>query len=222
MSSALRDGDLELVEQAQSYLRSKANGELIDRRYEVAWNRFYEKYDPMVRRYVGTIAGEQLTADDCVQEVWVELIEQLYRFRYDPSRGRFSTWLYRCVHNKVVSLARKSERRPAVSLDDLTDAQHPFDPIDAAAGLDKQVDCERLLKLLDRLRACVSPLSYTVFHMRTFEGRSAVQVAWTLGLSQQQVWFRQHRVKKKLTRIYEEMFGHDEPPRSNMTPFLAD
>jgi RNA polymerase sigma factor (sigma-70 family) len=54
--------------------------------------------------------------DDCVQEVWAELVTLLRVLRYDPRRGRFRTWLYTIVHSRATDLLRRRLRHPADGL----------------------------------------------------------------------------------------------------------
>jgi len=49
-----------------------------------------------------------------------------------------------------------------------------------------------------------SEKSYRVLHLRYCQGMSAPQVAGALDLTPQQVWVREHRMKKKLAALLAE------------------
>ena len=51
--------------------------------------------------------------------------------------------------------------------------------------------------------------AYRVLHLRYWEGMSAPEVADALGLTPQQVWVREHRMKRKL----EQLLRPEEPVR---------
>lgn len=66
-------------------------------------------------RYLGN-AGD---AEDVVQEVFVTVWKQAARF--DPARGRASTWLYRITANRCIDQRRRSALRSFIGLDDIRD-----------------------------------------------------------------------------------------------------
>jgi len=66
-------------------------------------------------RYLGN-AGD---AEDVVQEVFVTVWKQAGRF--DPAKGRASTWLYRITANRCIDQRRRSALRSFIGLDDIRD-----------------------------------------------------------------------------------------------------
>ena len=63
---------------------------------------------------------------------------------------------------------------------------------------ERQWELETLRTVLTELQGEVSEVNYRVLHMRLLEGRAVQDVATTLGLTREQVWYRQHRTLKKL------------------------
>jgi RNA polymerase sigma factor (sigma-70 family) len=72
-----------------------------------AWLRFLAKYDPhlvaLCRSY--GLSGEPL--EECRQVVWIQLAEQMRRFRYDPGL-RFRGWLHRFFSSRIIDFLRKA------------------------------------------------------------------------------------------------------------------
>lgn len=75
-----------------------------------------DKYELLVRRYhVGLIIHcEQLVhnradAEDIVQEAFVKAYASLSSF--DPTKARFSTWLYKIATNLAIDFLRRQKRR---------------------------------------------------------------------------------------------------------------
>lgn len=197
--------EAQMIQGAKVYLR--ANGRR--RQFEgsavqLAWQEFHGTFDPVIRRIVRAYRVRADNVEDCVQEVWAHLIQELSRFEYDPDRGRLHAWVRHLARNRLCALLRRQNGRPEVGLDD---SQIIADVGDPAEDCQHQAELHNLRQLVSQLKDRVSPISYQVFYMRMMEGRSVLQVAWRLGLSQQQVWFRQHRVKKELCRLFHAQYG---------------
>ena len=60
-------------------------------------------------------------------------------------------------------------------------------------------------KWLDRLRAETSSLNYQVFYFRVVEQLPVAKVASKLGISREEVWYRCHRMLKKLRAYAAEV-----------------
>ncbi len=92
--------DEELVEVVR-----KSNPEL----YSEVVSRYQEK----LWRYAMRLLGDQDAARDVVQEAFIKAYMNLNGF---DTKLRLSPWLYRIVHNEVVSFCRREKK--SVSLDD--------------------------------------------------------------------------------------------------------
>lgn len=75
-----------------------------------------EAYEQLVARYhVGLIihcerlVGNRDDAEDITQEAFITAFSTLRQF--DPTKGRFSTWLYRIATNKAIDYLRSIKRR---------------------------------------------------------------------------------------------------------------
>ncbi len=95
---------------------------------------FYYECDPMAfdelwRRYRGRLMGylrecapcASSSLEDVFQEVWIRICETKHRGkgRFDPSKGKFKTWLFQCARNKAIDACRKRRReQPFSSLDE--------------------------------------------------------------------------------------------------------
>ncbi len=96
-----------------------------------------ERYEKKLLRYVLRLSAMSLEdAEDVLQDVFISVYKNLNGF---DNNLKFSSWIYRITHNKVVSLWRKSKNRPTVfkNEDNLT----LFDDI-----IDKENVLEELMK----------------------------------------------------------------------------
>jgi RNA polymerase sigma-70 factor (ECF subfamily) len=68
----------------------------------------YRAYGPLVRRRARTILGDDLEAQDAMQEVFVRVIGAMNEFR---RQSQPSTWLYRITTNLCLNRLRDGRRR---------------------------------------------------------------------------------------------------------------
>jgi RNA polymerase sigma-70 factor (ECF subfamily) len=168
-----------------------------------AWNEFYGIYDPLVWRFASACHVPAAGLDDCVQQVWTELVMKLPAFHYDRRRGRFRSWLYTIVHSKAADWLRNRTRHPVYRLPTEAAALLCSKDSDPAAAYEQQRKQEEVQYVLSLLRNRVSACSYRVLHLRWLEGRTVREVAATLGLTPVQVRLRAHRMKQKFHRLFD-------------------
>jgi RNA polymerase sigma factor (sigma-70 family) len=152
--------------------------------------------------------------DDCVQEVWCEVVERLADFQRPPHRPGLRAWLYTLVRSKAADLFRNKTRRPARRLEPAdTPAREPRTcESDPAEALEAKWERALLQSVLQQLRREVSELNYRVLHMRLIEDQDVKQVAAELNLSPDQVRYRHHRMKRKLQTRLAVFTGEGQPP----------
>jgi RNA polymerase sigma-70 factor (ECF subfamily) len=82
-----------------------SNGRAIDRGELEA---LYRAYGPLVRRRARSLLGDDLEAQDAMQEVFVRVIGAMKEFR---RQSQPSTWLYRITTNLCLNRLRDGRRR---------------------------------------------------------------------------------------------------------------
>jgi DNA-directed RNA polymerase specialized sigma24 family protein len=95
-----------LLTQIQDFLNHRERGLAPSPEQEAAWTAFYDSYCPKIHKYAFSCGATEGEIADCVQEVWAELLVRLPRFRLDPNRGRFDSWLFRIVRGKTADILR--------------------------------------------------------------------------------------------------------------------
>ncbi len=203
-TDSVQDIDLELIQQTQAYLECLSRQQQPDLNLRLAWERFYDLYHPLLRRFA--LASHLARADvhDCVQDVWKEIVRSLPTFAYDPRRGRFRTWLYSLVRCKAIDLLRRRNKHAAESLNGQEGTGLHEPAPDPSADSERQDEREVVRVVLARLRDEVSECSYQVLHLRWIEGLSVPEVAAALDLTPRQVWFRHHRMKQKFRALFNQ------------------
>jgi RNA polymerase sigma-70 factor, ECF subfamily len=78
-----------------------------------AFEVLYGRWRRQLFRYVAHQCGQNGTNDELYQDIWLRVVNA--RQQYEPS-ARFSTWLFRIAHNRLVDHWRASNRMPVVDI----------------------------------------------------------------------------------------------------------
>jgi RNA polymerase sigma factor (sigma-70 family) len=202
-----RDADRELFDRVMAYLQYRRRQASPPAPLAEAWDRFYCDLAPKIRSFLLRSHMPEPDREDCLQEVWVWLIENLARLRYDPRRGRLSTWLMTVARNKAIDRIRHN-RHLQIGLDE--DGMALVDPgPEPGEAWERLWTQARVRTVLQELSAEVSERSYLVLHLRWIEGRTVAETAEALGLTPEQVSFRHHRMKVKFRALCERSLDLD-------------
>jgi RNA polymerase sigma-70 factor (ECF subfamily) len=169
-----------------------------------AYDRFVERYGPLILAFGLRMCGHRQDAEDVFQETLVKVYTQL-RTLDEPAALR--TWLWRVVSNQCL-MSRRGPRNPAraVGFDDLRQegdgpAVEFADPqaADPEAAAIRGEDKARLEAALRNL-----PPDYRVIILlRDFEGLSTAEVARVLDISDANAKVRLHRARAGLRRLFD-------------------
>ena len=195
--SASDSTPLRLLHDAKTYLQLVLDERVPNSMIALAWSDFYHVYDRMIRRYVVAQGLTSADVDDCVQEVWSEVVVRLAKFDRRPDRPGLRAWLYKLVRSKTADAYRARQRRPSAGLDKVVDlAAEPVDETDILSDL--QWQAALVESVLTELQTKMSSTSYRVLRMRLCDGCDVADVARELNLKPAQVRYRYHRAKQKL------------------------
>jgi RNA polymerase sigma-70 factor (ECF subfamily) len=198
-SAPAEDVDLGLLVFTQAYLDCRCQGLAPGTELSEAWQQFYDICEPCLKRFAVGCNVPAADVEDCVQQVWAELLKKLPNFPYDPKRGRFCSWLFALVHSRAIDLLR---RRRTAGLSSTQQADLCSQEETPAATAEKQGERATVQRVLAMLRARVSETNFRVFEMRWINEWTVQEVAARLGLAPACVRLRAHRTK----RIFERLF----------------
>lgn len=192
--------NLFLLKGAQDYLWALLHARTPDTLLENSWDEFYRIYSDLVQRFVRAQGLHGADADDCLQTVWMEVARRLVDFEHPKERPGLRAWLYAIVRSKAKDFFRGRSRRRTESLDEHKAAgAEPIAPdADPAGQFDREWEQALMQTLLADLRREVPEENFRLLEMRLLEGRDVAEVATALGITSEQVWYRQHRMMKKL------------------------
>ena len=166
---------------------------------ESAWNEFDARYAELITGAARRCGLQPADVEEVRQMVMFGLCRSLPRFRYDPSRGRFRSYLTRAVFHAVARLRRRLKR--TVSLDEVA-CEPSGESRGPAVGADSAADYQQAVR---RLRPLVGDRNMEVFE-GLLSGESVSQVAERMGMSSAAV----HKVKQRLRgRLRARLEGRD-------------
>jgi RNA polymerase sigma factor (sigma-70 family) len=113
-----------------------------------AFDALYARHRGAVFRYLRRQAGNPAVAEELFQDVWLRLIDA--RGTYEP-RAKFTTWLFRIAHNRLMDHFRAKARAALVSYEEDPDDNVPADTPSPAEWLGRKQDAARLLAAIDAL-----------------------------------------------------------------------
>jgi RNA polymerase sigma factor (sigma-70 family) len=167
-----------------------------------AWNEFFDRYNPLVRRWCSTHGLDAASIDELSQRVWIELARRMPSYQYDPG-GSFRGWLRRLCRHRAIDLYHERRGRFAQVLGDVNLVNRRWTDGDRERA-DDEAAPERLLLLKEareaqeEVRRKVKPVRWEVFWRVVIEGESMSETAAALGLKYATVYAGVNHVAKLL------------------------
>ncbi len=168
-----------------------------------AWVEFLETYVPIVRDYCLQRRLQASDVDDIVQDVMTTISTAIRQFDYDPTKGKFRSWLGTIAANRIRNhLARQSVRhsQSLESVDAFDSGVIPqpqlcADPDSTWVELFSERIYETACK---RIRPDISDLQWNCFEATWVRNENAADVAQALQLPVHQIYVNKSRVLKRL------------------------
>jgi RNA polymerase sigma-70 factor, ECF subfamily len=176
-----------------------------------AFDALYARHKGGVYRYLLRQCRQGGVADELFQDVWMNLIRA--RASYAPT-AKFTTWLYRLAHNRLIDHYRASAHLTLVSADD----EAHVDAIAALPGVrgdEPQVRAENR-ELGERLRAAVAalpPAQREAFLLQQEGGLSLAEIAELTGVGTETV---KSRLRYALVKLRGDLVDLDDGLRESL------
>ena len=154
-----------------------------------AHSELFERYHDHVYNLGLHFSGDEATAADVTQDVFLKLLDRIRQFRRD---AELTTWLYRIVLNTFLDHRRR--RRPSLSLEE-TEAETAF-----AAPQERDAERDQIQRLVRQATAQLSPRLRAPLVLRYSAGLSYEEIAEVLDVSPGTVASRLSRAHAKLAR----------------------
>ncbi len=166
------------------------------RRDQIAWQEFYDLYKSLIYRYARQRHLSPCDAEEIVSQCFQHLTQKMANFDYQPTRGKFRSWLKKFVNHRISQLLAKQPRESLLPDHEL---DRQCDP--AYDGLwEKAWQLEVLRYCVRQAQQRVSTQNYRIFRLAVYEGWSTETIARSLDLTPEQV----HRAKHKTLQVIRE------------------
>ena len=176
-----------------------------------AFEMLYERHQMRLWRYIFRSVGDNATADDLTQDVWLRVARQAPA--YQPRSGapgrsvaRFTTWLFTLARNRVIDHLRGA--RPSVSLDEPQDDERTLaDTLAAPSGFGpvRQIENrQQAAQLLAALEA-LPPAQRDAFLLQAEGEMSVLEIAAATGVGPETAKSRLRYARTALRRALETM-----------------
>lgn len=154
-----------------------------------------ERYEQRLRRYALTLVRDPDKAEDVLQSTFIKAFVNLRGFK---SNKKFSSWIYRIVHNEAMNELKKHKRE--VSIDDSPEV-HVVP--DAKESVEEKIERSEIRRMLERCLNLLDvkyrePLILFYFQDLVYE-----EICDVLHLPIGTVGTRINRGKKLLKALYE-------------------
>lgn len=159
----------------------------VNQNQEQLFKDLYQKYGLKVQRLCLGYTGNQMEAEDLLQEVFVKVWQNLYKFRGD---SQISTWIYRIAVNTCLYHLRSTKNKRSV---DLTQAPPLLDLEDSH----KEQQVQFLYKAISELKE-----SDRLIITMLLEEIPYVEMAQIIEISEVNLRVKIHRIKQQLSIIY--------------------
>jgi RNA polymerase sigma-70 factor (ECF subfamily) len=169
---------------------------------EAALSTLYDRYSRTVFGVgLKLLGGDRSSAEEVVQEVFLKVWRSSQTF--DPSRGDFSTWLYRVARNVALDLYRKraSKIRPILDGDSRIAAAR-----DSSASPEEVVEDSWLSWRMSRALEELGAAQREVIELAYFQGLSQREISQRTGMPLGTV---KTRTSSAMKRLREGLVGED-------------
>ncbi len=171
-------------------------GRIRDPRNQDAWREFDAIYRPMLYRFARARGLKDADAEDVAQYCLAAIQKYIQDFQYDPSKGRFKSWLRTMVKNRVLMVMRKAGVDLAESKDLRRPQQREQSPEETFDELWMQ---EHLKHALDQISHEVADNTFRAFQLYVFNEWPVERVCEELSMSADHVYAIKYRLTKKLS-----------------------
>lgn len=175
---------------------------LRDHRDHAAWREFEERYRELLVRFCQKRGLQRADAEDVVQALFTSLARALPQFEYDPARGRFRDYLFRCARNalaKWASRPNRQDQRLDTDVARVLAQETEASPADVRLWEQEWVAHHYRLAM-ETVRRTFEPRSVEIFD-RSIAGAKVAELAAEFGMSEQAV----HKVRQRIRARMEEL-----------------
>jgi len=152
----------------------------------------FDRHHTSIYTLCTRLSGDDQTANDLVQEVFLRVLRFKESFRGESS---FRTWLYRIAHNACIDEQRRMR----------SSREEPLVEPDSVVALDERREPSGREATLDLALSRLAPDARDVLVMSCCDGLTHRQIATIVGATEGAVRVRAHRALRRLRTLVQEL-----------------
>ena len=170
-----------------------------------AWQEFSDRYAGLIKRVLAERGVQAADRDDITQEVLISLVKAMPGFEYDPSRGRFRSYLKTVV---IRALARRHRRKASPGME-LRDEETLPGGEELERIWERQWRQYHMRRAWRQIEVEFSPEDRAVFEAYALQGKKAQVVAELHGISVDRVYRIKSTMLGRVTEIVGEQVAEE-------------
>jgi RNA polymerase sigma-70 factor (ECF subfamily) len=172
---------------------------------EAAWEEFASIYRPIIVRIALRKQLQFDDAEDLAQQVLVLVLKNISKWKTDPARARFRTWLQTLVRNAMMNaLTRRPKDQPSGGTTSLQQLHQRPDKADSL-WFDLEWQRETLRWVAQQVHGEFESTTWTAFWDTAIEQLPAQEVAERMGKSVGAVYIARSRVMQRIKQRIAEL-----------------
>jgi len=168
-----------------------------------AWIDLVARYESRIYNQALRLTGNSADALDLMQEVFIGVYKNLHRFR---GESKFSSWVFRIVHNKSIDLARRwrppVENKPSEETDQLARL-----PAVASDEPDEQLAQEQMNAQVQVLLGQLPIEQRLIIELKLFQSQTFEEIGLAQDISENTAKTRFYSALKKLKDLLEKNYA---------------
>jgi RNA polymerase sigma-70 factor (ECF subfamily) len=174
---------------------------------DAAWEEFASIYRPIIVRIALRKQLQLDDAEDLAQQVLMLVLKNISKWKKDPTRARFRTWLQTVVRNAMINaLSRRPKDQASGGTTSLEQLHQSPDKADSL-WFDLEWERQTLRWVAQQVRSEFEPSTWTAFWDTAIEEWSAQEVAERIGKSVGAVYIARSRVMQRIKQRIAELDG---------------
>lgn len=172
---------------------------------DAAWEEFASIYRPIIVRIALRRQLQFDDAEDLAQQVLLLVLKNISKWKTDPARARFRTWLQTVVRNAMMNaLTRRPKEQAAGGANSLQQLNQCPDKAESL-WFDLEWHRETLRWVAQQVRGEFESTTWTAFWDTAIEQVSAQEVAERTGRSVGAVYIARSRVMQRIKQRIAEL-----------------
>ncbi len=205
--ATMSPNDDPLIPDVQKYLAQRISEAAPDSMLAVSWEHFFYVYDRVIRAVVVKYLGQDEHVDDCVQQVWLFVVQELVQGGFRSDGKGMRVWLFRVARSLTVNVVRQRKRSIEPLPDDAAE-RLPSPGLDNPADADEQLWNQQLVHAALAVLAQRSPPeSYEIFFLRRIEERPVSELAKRFNLPKRSIRERTERIERRFVALLKLYAG---------------